>query len=145
MREIKEERGRKEGERERRNKHLYSYENIISLRVVPLLGSLLGLHRYLCMKATSPGIVMQPDVDPQYRSTLEVSFGFQEPRHRAPLEHSRARWNHYTEPVLPLSAPLPLIPLSADTLSRGVIVLPVVETLDCRFIVDVAFEILAGA
>lgn len=68
------------------------------------------------------GIVMQPDVDPQYRSTLEVSFGFEELR--IPSEHSCTRWNCYiANPFRP---------------SRGVIALPVVEALD-RFVADVAF------
>lgn len=37
---------------------------------------------------------MQPDVDPQYRSMLEVSFGFEELR--TPLEHSHTHAHTYT-------------------------------------------------
>lgn len=76
---------------------------------------------------------MQPDVDPQYRSILEVSFGFEELR--TPLEHSHTHI-HTTAGMGPLYLESPL-PLSSSL--RGMIVLTVVETLDCRFIVGIAF------
>jgi len=75
---------------------------------------------------------MQPDVDPQYRSMLEVSFGFEELR--TPLEHSRT--HIYTTGEM---GPLYLESVPPSSSLRSMIVLPVVETLDCRFIVGIAF------
>lgn len=76
---------------------------------------------------------MQPDVDPQYRSMLEVSFGFEELR--TPLEYSHT----YTRTAEGDGTTVPRIHFPLSSSVRGTIVLPVVETLDCRFNVGIAF------